>query len=238
MLGPMELFAHTTAVLLPGSGSDADFVLRAFAPLSERCARTVAVDAAPPSVVAGYRAALDAAASDGPLLACGVSLGAAVAAGWALDNPDAEVTLVLTLPPWFGAAGPEVPAALSARVTADTVDEVGAAEAIARMRAGSPPWLARELSRSWAAHGDFLAPALREAAGFAAPTEAGLGGLAVGTVVVGADGDQIHPVATARAWGAAIPGAAVRIVALADLGPDPAVLGRAAIDGLGSGAAR
>ena len=86
--------AHTTAVLLPGSGSDADFVLRAFAPLTELCARTVAVDAAPPSVVAGYRAALDAAASDGPMLACGVSLGSAVAASWALENPGADVTLV------------------------------------------------------------------------------------------------------------------------------------------------
>ncbi|KXO93470.1 Alpha/beta hydrolase family (plasmid) [Tsukamurella tyrosinosolvens] len=227
--------AHTTAVLLPGSGSDADFVLRAFAPLTELCARTVAVDAAPPSVVAGYRAALDAAASDGPLLACGVSLGSAVAASWALENPGADVTLVLTLPPWCGPAGPDVPAAMSARVTADTVDEVGAAEAIARMRAGSPPWLARELSRSWAAHGAFLAPALREAAGYAAPTEAALGGLAARTVVVGAEGDLIHPVATARAWAAAIPDAAGIVVELADLGPDPAVLGRAGLEGLTAG---
>ncbi|TWS20103.1 alpha/beta hydrolase [Tsukamurella asaccharolytica] len=231
----MPLPAHTTAVLLPGSGSDADFALRAFAPLTALCARAVAVDAAPPSVVAGYRAALDAAASDGPLLACGVSLGSAVAASWALEHPDAEVTLVLTLPPWCGKPGPEVPAAVSARVTADTVDEVGPAEAIARMRAGSPPWLARELSRSWAAHGDFLAPALREAAGYAAPTESALGGLGARTVVVGAEGDLIHPVATARAWASAIPGAAAVVVDLADLGPDPAVLGRAGLDGLTAG---
>ncbi len=231
----MQFPAHATAVLLPGSGSDADFALRAFAPLTELCARTVAVDASPPSVVAGYRAALDAAASDGPVVACGVSLGSAVAASWALDRPDADVTLVLTLPPWCGTAGPAVPAAMSARVTADTVDEVGAAEAIARMRAGSPPWLARELSRSWAAHGDFLATALREAAGYAAPTEAELGGLSARTVVVGAEGDLIHPVATARDWGASIPRATTVVVDLADLGPDPAVLGRAGLEGLTAG---
>ncbi|TWS25008.1 alpha/beta hydrolase [Tsukamurella sputi] len=231
----MQFPEGTTAVLLPGSGSDADFVLRAFAPLTALCERTVAVDATPPSVVSGYRAALDAAASDGPLLACGVSLGSAVAASWALEHPDADVTLVLALPPWCGAAGPDVPAAMSARVTADTVDEVGAAEAVARMRAGSPPWLARELSRSWAAHGDFLAPALREAAGYAAPTEDALRGLRARTVVVGAEGDLIHPVATARAWGAAIPAAATVVVDLADLGPDPATLGRAGIAGLTAG---
>ncbi|CAM3562789.1 alpha/beta fold hydrolase [Tsukamurella ocularis] len=231
----MHFPADTTAVLLPGSGSDADFVVRAFAPLTALCARTVAVDAAPPSVVAGYRAALDAAAAHGPVLVCGVSLGSAVAASWALENPEADIALVLTLPPWSGAAGPEVPAAMSARVTADTVDEVGAAEAIARMRAGSPPWLARELSRSWAGHGDFLAAALREAAGYAAPTETELGGLPARTVVVGAAGDLIHPVATARDWGAAIPGATTVIVDLADLGPDPAVLGRAGLEGLTAG---
>ena len=231
----MQFPVRTTAVLLPGSGSDADFALRAFAPLTALCARTVAVDATPPSVVAGYRAALDAAAADGPLMVCGVSLGSAVAADWALEHPDSDVTLVLTLPPWCGTAGPDVPAAISARVTADTVDEVGAAEAIARMRAGSPPWLARELSRSWAAHGDFLAPALREAAGYAAPTESALGGLVARAVVVGAEGDLIHPVATARAWAAAIPDGTAVVVDLADLGPDPAVLGRAGLEGLTAG---
>ncbi|MCS3780050.1 alpha/beta hydrolase [Tsukamurella ocularis] len=228
----MQFPPHTTAVLLPGSGSDADFALRAFAPLTALCARTVAVDATPPSVVAGYRAALDEATSDGPLLICGVSLGSAVGASWALEHPGADVTLVLTLPPWCGAAGPDVPAAMSARVTANVIDEVGATEAIARMRAGSPPWLARELSRSWAAHGDFLAPALREASGYAAPTEVALGGLVGRAVVVGAEGDLIHPVATAHAWAAAIPHATVEVVDLADLGPDPAVLGRAGLAGL------
>ncbi len=231
----MQFLERSTAVLLPGSGSDADFVLRAFAPLTALCARTVAVDAAPPSVESAYRAALDAAAADGPVLVCGVSLGSAIAANWALEHPEAEVALVLTLPPWCGAAGSDVPAALSARVTAETVDEVGSAEAIARMRAGSPPWLARELSRSWAAHGDFLSTALREAAGYAAPTEEALGALTARTVVVGAEGDQIHPVAVARTWGNAIPGAATVVVELADLGPDPAVLGRAGIDGLTAG---
>lgn len=235
MLSTMQLPAHTTAVLLPGSGSDADFVLRAFAPLTAHCARIVAVDATPPSVVAGYRAALDEAASRGPVLACGVSLGTAVAANWALENPGADIVLVLTLPPWCGTPGAQAPAAMSATVTAETVDEAGAEEAIARMRAGSPPWLARELSRSWAAHGDFLATALREAAGYAAPTEEALARLGARAVVVGAEGDLIHPVATARTWGASIPDSAVVVVDLAELGPDPAVLGRAGLEGLTAG---
>lgn len=227
--------ATSTAVLLPGSGSDADFALRAFAPLTQLCGRTVAVDATPPSVVAGYVAALTAAASDGPLLACGVSLGSAVAARWALGNPDADVTLVLTLPPWSGPAGPDTLAALSARVTADTVDELGAAKAIGRMQAGSPAWLARELTRSWAAHGVFLAAALREAAAFVAPTEAELRTLSTRTVVIGARGDLIHPLEVARAWGAAIEGASVLEVDLSDLGPDPATLGRAGLEALTPG---
>lgn len=229
----MPSLARTTAVLLPGSGSDADFVLRAFAPLTALCERTVGVDAHPPSVVSGYRTALDAAAAEGPVLVCGVSLGSAAAARWALDRPDADITLVLTLPPWSGRAAAGTPAALSARVTAETVDEHGAAEAIARMQAGSPPWLARELSRSWAAHGAFLAPALREAAGFSAPTEAELAALRARTVVVGAEGDLIHPVGVAESWAGAIDGAALEIVELADLGPDPTTLGRAGLRGLG-----
>ncbi|GAB3126426.1 alpha/beta fold hydrolase [Tsukamurella serpentis] len=227
----MDFLERTTAVLLPGSGSDADFVGRAFAPIAQHCRRVVALDPAAPSVVDGYRSALTAAGADGPVLACGFSLGSAVAARWALDHPDAEIRLVLALPAWSGPAGPDAAAAVSARFTAQTVDRLGPAAAITRMQEGSPPWLARELTRSWAAHGDFLAPAMREAASFVAPTEAELTRLRAPVVVIGALDDPIHPLAVARAWSEAIPQAPLQVVQLAELGPDPAVLGRAALAG-------
>lgn len=231
----MPLHTHATAVLLPGSGSDANFVRRAFAPVTALCADSVSVDAQPPSVVASYWRALDDAAASGPVIVCGVSLGSAVAAKWALAHPDAGVSLVLTLPPWSGAAGADTPAAASALITADTVDEVGADEAIRRMQAGSPSWLASELTRSWAAHGPFLASALREAACYVAPSLPELETLRADTVVIGAAGDAIHPVTVARAWGERIPGARTEVVNLSELGAAPDVLGRTAVAAFTSG---
>lgn len=225
--GP-DFLAHATAVLLPGSGSDADFVSRAFAPLTGRCAAVVACEATEPTVVGGYIAALDRAAGNGPVLACGVSLGAVVAARWALGRPARSCALVLALPPWTGIPTDEAPAARAARVTAELIEERGLDRAIAGMRASSPPWLARELSRSWAAHGDFLAAALREAAEHPAPTAAELAGLSADTVVIGARGDQVHPLEVARVWAAAAPRAVGVTVDLEQLGPAPHTLGRAA----------
>jgi pimeloyl-ACP methyl ester carboxylesterase len=223
----LEFLARATAVLLPGSGSDADFVARAFAPLTAHCRAVVACDAVPPTVTGGYRNALDGAAAHGPVLACGVSLGTAVAAGWAVDRDPEATVLVLALPPWTGAPSDAV-AALAARATAEQVERHGPAAAIAAMQASSPPWLARELTRSWAAHGDFLAPALREAAGFDAPSTADLARIAADTVVIGARGDLVHPLEMARLWTQAIPGAVGVTVDLADLGPAPSTLGAAA----------
>ncbi|MFC7753090.1 serine aminopeptidase domain-containing protein [Tsukamurella soli] len=224
--------AAATAVLLPGSGSDGDFVRRAFAPVAERCARVVAVDAAPPSVVDGYLAALEAARGRGPVVACGVSLGAAVAARWAAGAPAATGALVLALAPWCGEPG-DAPAALAAQATADAVDVDGAQAAIAAMQAGSPPWLARELTRSWAAHGAFLAAALREAGAYRGPTVTELGRVTMPTVVIGARGDAVHPEAVAAEWAAALPSATHVTVDLAELGTDATALGRAAVQALG-----
>ncbi|MDF0531305.1 alpha/beta hydrolase [Tsukamurella sp. 8F] len=227
-------FSAATAVLLPGSGSDGDFVRRAYAPLTALCARVLAVDARPPSVEAAYRSALDDAAALGPVVVCGVSLGSVIGSRWAAERCGAGVAgLVLALPPWTGPTAPDTPAALAARVTADTVDAVGPVEATARMRSSSPGWLARELSRSWAAHGAFLSPALREAAACPGPTGVELARVHTPTVVIGARGDAVHPAAVADEWASAIPAATALTVELAELGGDPAVLGRVAAKALG-----
>lgn len=85
---PTSALQAPRAVMLPGTGSDADFVGRAFATaLSAAGIELIEVDPQPRTVVAGYRAALDeAAATAGPLLFGGISLGAAVAALWALGH--------------------------------------------------------------------------------------------------------------------------------------------------------
>jgi pimeloyl-ACP methyl ester carboxylesterase len=80
------------AVLLPGAGSSADFLRRAFGPaLRSAGYELVAVSPAPgPDVVTGLYAALDAAAAEhGPALRLvgGVSLGAHVATRWAAALP-------------------------------------------------------------------------------------------------------------------------------------------------------
>src|SRR5689334_24975456 len=90
--------------MLPGSGSDAVFLRSVFAD----ALAAVGVDLVAPAprrgadVVAGYRAALDAA-GPGPVLVGGVSLGAHVAARWAAAAPRGRVAgLRLALPAWTG----------------------------------------------------------------------------------------------------------------------------------------
>ncbi|HEY9388141.1 MAG TPA: alpha/beta hydrolase, partial [Mycobacteriales bacterium] len=74
------------AAMLPGSGSTADFVTRAFGPALDAAGFTLAVaDPQPgPGLVAAAFAALDRAAARYDVrLVGGVSLGAHVAARWA-----------------------------------------------------------------------------------------------------------------------------------------------------------
>ncbi|MCA2359820.1 alpha/beta hydrolase, partial [Mycobacterium intracellulare] len=70
-----------TTVLLPGTGSDDDYVQRAFSgPLAHVGAVLVNPPPRPDRLIDGYLAALDAAACEGPIAVGGVSIGAAVAA--------------------------------------------------------------------------------------------------------------------------------------------------------------
>ena len=97
------------------------------------------------------------------------------------------------------------------------------------MRAGSPAWLADELTRSWLGQWPELPDAMEEAAGYVAPSIAELERLGVPMGVVGATDDPIHPLEVALEWASAAPRAALRTVSLDDFGPDPSVLGAACL---------
>ncbi len=221
-----------TAVLLPGTGSDDDYVYRAFAaPLHAAGAVVVAAPPQPTRLVAGYLDALEEAARGGPIAVGGVSIGAAVAVSWALTHPQRCVAVLAALPPWTGEPH-QAAAALAARHTAAQLRSDGLAATTARMRASSPAWLADELTRSWLGQWPELPDAMDEAAGYVCPTTAALERLAVPMGVVAATDDPIHPLEVALEWVSAAPRAAVRTVTLDEFGPQPAVLGAACVAAL------
>lgn len=214
------------AVLLPGTGSDADFLTRAFgSALSAAGIELCAVDPDPGAVIASYHRALDAAASaPGPLLVGGVSLGGAVAARWAYRNQNRLSGLLVALPAWLGNAE-GAPASLSALYSARRLREVGLAAVLAEVRRSSPAWLAAELSRAWACQWPELPRSLEEAAGQPGPTEQELTRLRVPTGLVAAVDDAVHPLPVAQRWARCCPAAQLSTVRLAELGTDPGVLG-------------
>ena len=221
---------RTRVVLLPGSGSDEVFLGRVFtAALAAAGVRSVTVRPDPAAVVASGRRALDeAAAEPGPLLVGGVSLGAAVAAGWALEHPGRVSGLLLALPAWWGAPG-AAPAAVLATQTANRLRAGGVDGALAEVDAGAPPWLAAELRRAWTRQGPHLAAALDEAAAHVAPTVTELAGVDVPIGVAAAVDDPVHPLAVAEQLVARAPGAQLERLTLAELGADPGSLGRATV---------
>ncbi|MDT5011502.1 MAG: hypothetical protein QOH57_3119 [Mycobacterium sp.] len=220
------------AVLLPGTGSDDDFVNRAFSPaLTDAGADVTAVKPQPAQLIGSYLAALDDAASEGPILVGGVSIGAAVAATWALGNPGRAIAVLAALPAWTGPAQ-AAPAAVAARQTALMLRRVGLVAATAQLRATSPTWLADELARSWAGQWPGLPAAMDEAADFVAPTEAELARLWVPLAIAAAQDDPVHPLDVALRWAAAAPLTAVHTVTLAQMGADPACLGAACVAAL------
>ena len=219
-------------VLLPGTGSDDDYVDRAFfGPLQEVGAMLVAPPPQPGRLIDGYLSALDQAARGGPIGVGGVSIGAAVAAAWALAHPDRAVAVLAALPPWAGAPG-AAPAALAARYSASRLRADGLAATTTQMRASSPPWLAEELTRSWRAQWPQLPDAMEEAAAYVAPSCADLTRLAVPLAVAAAVDDPIHPLQVAVDWVTAAPRAALRTVTLDQFGANPAELGAACLAAL------
>jgi len=218
--------------VLPGTGSDDDYVIRAFgAPLRAVGASLVAPRPEPRRLVDGYLEALDDAAHDGPIAVGGVSIGAAIALTWALGHPERVVAVLAALPAWTGEPGSS-PAALAARYSAQQLREHGLTATMTQMRASSPPWLAEELARSWHSQWPDLPDAMDEAAGYVAPTHAQLHDLATPMGVVAASDDPIHPLYVGRRWAAAAPRAALRTITLDQLGADPAALGTACLAAL------
>jgi pimeloyl-ACP methyl ester carboxylesterase len=221
-----------TTVMLPGTGSDDDYITRAFAgPLCDAGARALAPPPQPNRLIDGYLSALDDAARRGPIAVGGVSIGAAVAAAWALQHPDRAVAVLAALPAWTGPPG-DAPAAIAARHSAQQLRHDGLAATTAQMRASSPPWLAEELTRSWRSQWPQLPDAMEEAATYVAPTHAQLQQLAVPMGVAAATDDPIHPLEIGQEWATAAPHAALRTVTLDAIGADPAALGAACLAAL------
>jgi pimeloyl-ACP methyl ester carboxylesterase len=219
-------------VLLPGTGSDDDYVYRVFSgALHHAGSAVVAVPPRPGGLIAGYLAELDNAAAEEPIAVGGVSIGAAVAVAWALAHPGRAVAVLAALPAWTGP--PEgAPAALAARQSALALRRDGLVAATAQMRASSPPWLADELTRSWVGQWPELPDAMEEAADYVAPTCPELERLAVPMGIAAAVDDPIHPVEVAVEWMTAAPRAALRMVTLDDIAADSAALGAACVAAL------
>ena len=219
-------------VLMAGTGSDDDYLRRAFAgPLQQAGAVLVAVPPQPADLLRGYSEAVESAAAGGPIAIGGVSLGAAFGAAWAVANPTRTVAVLAALPPWTGAPG-DAPAAAAARHTAAMLRRDGLEPVIAAMRAGSPGWLADELDRSWRAQWPGLPDAMDAAAGFAAPDTAALSRLPVPLGVAGSPDDAVHPLAVAEHWARTAPRGALRTVTFKEFGPHPEALGAACLAAL------
>jgi len=221
----------TTAVVLPGTGSDEVFVRRVFeGPLRALGVPLLAPPPPPGDRLAdGYLTELDRLAAErGPLLVGGISFGAHLSAEWAVRNPGRCTGLLAALPAWNGPAG-EAPASLAARLSADLVAENGVDGALAKSSDGVPEWLSEELGRAWRRHGDGLAASLRTAASHPAPGLEELKGLDVPAGIGACVDDPIHPAEVARAWAAALPRAEVGESTLTALGADRESLGRATV---------
>ena len=222
--------AAEVAVLLPGTGSDEVFVRSAFeVPLAAAGIRALTPRPRPgPGIGEAFLDALDEAATNGPVLAGGVSFGAHLAVEWALRNPDRCAGLLLALPAWSGP--PESsPAAVAARLGADAVRAGGVEAALQTVKASVDPWLAEELGRAWRRYGDGLADSLRVAADRPAPTLADLAAIGAPAGVAGCPDDQVHPLEVAKSWAAALPNAALATTRLDIIGADPEALGRATV---------
>jgi pimeloyl-ACP methyl ester carboxylesterase len=221
-----------TTVLLPGTGSDDDYLHRAFSgPLRQAGAVLITHRPQPEHLIDGYLAALDTAAQDAPIAAGGVSIGAAVAAGWALAHPGRVLAVLAALPAWTGS--PETaPAAQAARHSAHQLRCQGLAAVTEQLRASVPAWLAGELTRSWTKQWPQLPDILDEAAGYVAPSRAELRGLSVPLAVAAAVDDPVHPLQIGTEWVAAARCAALRTVTLDQIGADPATLGAACLAAL------
>jgi pimeloyl-ACP methyl ester carboxylesterase len=219
------------AVLLPGVGSTADFVTRAFGPpLAAAGYALVTADPVPgPDMVGRALAGLDEAARRYEVrLAGGVSLGAQLVVRWAAASPAAAglAGLLLALPAWSGPPGAVAAACTAA---AAEVEAHGLDAALRRTGPGGARWVLDELAAAWPRYGQDLAVTLRAAAACPGPTRAELARIGMPVGLAAFVDDPLHPVAVAEQWLDSLPRAALERLHLADPGPDRAVLGAATL---------
>ncbi|MFW0797387.1 alpha/beta fold hydrolase [Gordonia sp. CPCC 205515] len=213
-------------VALPGTGSDGDYVHRAFGPAAASLHLDLIALEPSSDLVRGYLQQLDHLADDAdePIVVGGVSIGAAIALEWALRRGADCAGVWAALPAWTGDPA-TAPAAFSAIVTADALVADGLEATIAGMAASSPPWLAAELDRSWRSLYPGLVDHLRQAAGYRSPESAQIATLTAPLAITAAVDDLVHPLQVGRDWAAAAPRSEVSEVTLAEWGHDPSVLG-------------
>jgi pimeloyl-ACP methyl ester carboxylesterase len=219
------------ALVLPGSGSTADFVTRAFGPpLAGAGYDLVTADppAGPRAVAAALRGLAEAARRHRPELVGGISLGAHLAARWAAGQagPALPAGLLLALPAWTGPPGT---VAAASGYAADLVQTLGVAGALAQARRGGAPWVAAELAAAWPGYGDRLAATLRATARSRGPLPAELARITVPVGIAAFTDDPLHPLPVAREWARLLPRCRLRTLAVADAGTDRSALGAAAL---------
>jgi pimeloyl-ACP methyl ester carboxylesterase len=231
----MRAAAGATAVLLPGSGSTADFVRRAFGPaLAGAGYALVTPDPEPGAGVAA--AALDALDRCPAELVGGVSLGAHLAVRWAAMQPRGRTEgMLLALPAWTGAPGP---IAAASAVAAAGVERHGTAGALRlAAAAGGEPWVIEELSAAWPTYGTELPATLRATSVEPGPTAEELRAVDVPVGLVGFRDDPMHPAPVVEEWAGLLACCAVEWLKLADLAADRSLLGTAALRALRRAAA-
>lgn len=225
--------APTALIAMPGTGSDDDYIRRAFGPASRLLDVELIAVKPTADLIPGFIRALDSAAREHEsVLVGGVSIGAVTALRWALDGQSAHAGtatcagVLAALPPWSGQPSGSL-AAASARLTADAIERDGLDATIATMVSTSPEWLGVELSRSWRAQSRDLVAQLRAASQCVAPTPDEISTLTVPLAITAAVDDPLHPRDIAEEWSAAAPCAEVVDVGLTQWGTDPSVLGTA-----------
>ncbi|MFW0790391.1 alpha/beta hydrolase [Gordonia sp. CPCC 205333] len=212
-------------VAMPGTGSDADYVERAFGRAAAMLGIELIALEPTANLVTGYFDALDVAANTHRrILVGGVSIGASIATSWALRNAPTCAGVLAALPPWTGSPGDSV-AAASASATAAALRRDGLEVTIDTMTAGSPSWLADELNRSWRRLYPDLINQLDAAASFVGPTQAELADLDLPLAITVATDDLIHPIDVGRNWALAAPRATVHELTLTAWGTDASLLG-------------
>lgn len=225
----------TRAIMIPGAGSTADFIRRAFPPIPGVVDQVEALDPHHGNAgraLAELRARADRARRHGSrVIVGGVSFGAHVAAQFCADADREPEALLAVMPAWSGAPGPIGAATMA---WAGQLASSGTEAILGGLQQSYPgDWVVAELSAAWTARpADELAAELAAVAQTQAPTPAELAAVNVPTVVVGLRDDPLHPIEVARAWATSIPKSRLRIIDREGPAADRAILGRVTFDAL------